>query len=622
MYNIIINSLRGVCLIKKISASLILSASVLAGETLNLEDDFLESLNSASKIATKNKLNVEKTTSLITTLQGKKLQKLGVDSVYDALRYIPGIELSKESSGVKNVIFRGSVTKGEVKFLVDGVEINNTYRASFYYYLDLPIELVSRIEVLRGPSSVVYGSGAISGVINIVTKASQNSDGKLFISGGSYSYTKGGAILNLSKESYKLSADAYYQMDDKEIDSSDQRTLDYSAGINLKVSDFELNARVKNSDQGNSHGLFNVVDLYEDRYYNKNSSWFSELKYNQKLSQNNSVNIALNYIQYSQNIEADAGAIDLESDYKENSYGTEIKLTNTSIENNNLITGFYFKHTHTKETDLYGHPVESNIVKPDLERSIYSIFLKNNYLLNDDINIDIGLRYDDYSDFGDNISPDLGLVYRTGDNLSLKLRHSYAFRAPSWTELYGLSGDETLEAETSSNTEFGAIYRYYGDNKISLNLYHSKIKDYIYKYAGSDYSQDNELYIRGAELESLFSPVHNLEFSFQASYADAKDIDDQTVDEITRFLTTFSAIYTNDYGVTFGSTLRYKNTKDMDNSVILDQSVSYNYKDFNINLIAKNLFDSDVHYYDNAHDKTNPIVDAQRVVLLKTSWMF
>lgn len=237
------------------------------------------------------------------------------------------------------------------------------------------------------------------------------------------------------------------------------------------------------------------------------------------------------------------------------------------------------------------------------------------------MNIELGLRYDNYSDFGDNIYPNAGLVYRANDALSLKLKHSHSFRAPSWTELYGLSGNPDLEAETSDKTEFGLVYKHNEKSRVSLNVYHAYIEDYIIKVANT-YTQDSKLNLNGAELDLYYSPKHNLELDFLASYTDATDKDGNKIDEITQLLTTSSLIYTSDLGLVFGSTIRYKNTEDMDNKAIFDQSISYNYKEFNIELIVKNMFDSKVVYYDANHNSTNPIKDAQRVVLINTSWEF
>ena len=600
-----------------------LATSILANETINIEDDFLQSLNQVNQVAAKTKLNRDRTTSLINVLQGKKLQKLGVDNVYEALRYIPGIELSKESTGTKSVIFRGSITKGEVKFMIDGVEINNAYRGSFYYFLDFPIELISRIEVLRGPGSVLHGSGAISGVINIITKSSQDSstdNNEIFLSGGSYKYGKGGARVNIYKENYKLSVDAYYQENDKEIDSSDQRFNDYSTGLNFKAYDFEFNARIKDSTRGNAYGVFNIKDTNKNNYDNTNQAFYSNLKYSSSVSDNNDLKITLNYNKYSQIIEANAG-IYLKSDFEEETYNTNFELVNTSIEGNEFLIGANFKHNNSLKTGLYGHPTESNIVLPNLDRDIYSAYVLNNYLLTNNINISLGLRYDDYSDFGDNFSPDLGLVYRANKDMSFKLKYAKAFRAPSWTELYGLNANPNLKAEVSENIEFGLVYKYESSGRISLNTYHMLIEDYIQSIAGV-YSQESELDIHGVELDLSYNPVHNIEFSLVSSYSDAKDKYNHRIDYVANFLTTASLIYTSKIGLVFGSTLRYTNSKDMDNEAIFDQSISYNYKDINIKLIVKNMFNSGIIYYDSAHNETNPIKDAARVALIKASMEF
>lgn len=619
-------------MVKKYSSLLLLTTSLIANDSFNIEDDFLKSLDNASEIATDNKLNIDKTTSLTTILQGKKLKKLGVNSVYDALKFIPGIELSKESSGVKSVIFRGSITKGEVKFMVDGIEVNNAYRASFYYFLDFPIELISRIEVLRGSGSVIHGSGAISGVINIITKSSQHSENGIFLSSGSHKYLKAGAYTSISEKDYQLSLDTYYQENDKVINSTDQRFEDYSFGLTFKVLDFEFNTRLKNSIYGNSHGVFNskttnmfAPDTYKDKDKdnNKNKTIFVNLKYTPKISQNNDLDIILDYSKYEQSINAmHYTGLELTSNFKEDTYSIKTDLTNTSIENNKLLIGANLKHTDSIKTDLTGYPGVSNIVSPNLEREIYSIYAKDNYLLTNKINLELGIRYDEYSDFGDKISPHMGFVYRLNDQSTLKLKYAEAFRAPSWIELYGLYGNDQLKAETSLCTELDYIYKHNANNRASLNIYHSKIEDYIYRYGTNDYSQDSELNLHGVELDYLYTPLHHIDINLLASYTDPKDKYNNTIPQITKFLTTASLVYTSDLGIIFGSTIRYKNTTDMDNEPILDQSISYTYKAFDIQLIAKNIFDSKVIYYDSNHDSSNPIEDAKREVFLNISWVY
>ena len=188
---------------------------LLSNEDLALEDDFLQSLDEVSEIATKTKLNIDDSPSFVTVLHSDKLLKLGVNDVFEALGLVPGVQLKREKSGVPVVVFRGVSQKGEVKLMVDGVTINNSYRGSIYHYLDFPIEMVERIEVIRGAGSVLYGSGAISGVVNVITKSSnKDSKNSVFVSGGEYDNHKGGAIVSTNIGEFNFSLDAYYQKDD------------------------------------------------------------------------------------------------------------------------------------------------------------------------------------------------------------------------------------------------------------------------------------------------------------------------------------------------------------------------------------------------------------------------
>ena len=573
---------------------LLFSVTIInANDDLNIEEDFLQSLEEVSEIATKTKLNVDDSTSFVSVLRSDKLINLGVRNVFEALQYVPGIELSQEASGVKTVIFRASLTKGEVKFMVDGVEINNAYRASYYYYLDFPIELVSRIEVLRGAGSVLYGSGAISGVINIITKASQSTskNSQVFVSGGTYSYAKGGTLLSVNEELYKLSVDAYYQKDDKEINSMDKRTKDYSMGLNFQSYDFTLNARIKNSIQGNDNGVLGIPDLSKDKYDNQNKAIYTNLKYDKKVSKNNRFNFSINYNEYAQIVETRYSGGDISSDYKEKSYYAKAELQNSSVQNNNLLLGIKFKHANALNTDLQGFSGKTDIVSPDSSRDTSSIYVNDNYLLTQNINISLGLRYDDYSDFGDYFSPNIGLVYRATQKLNFKIKHAHSLRAPSWTELSGLSGNTDLKAETSKNTEIGLIYKPRANNRITLNAYTSTIENYIYKHT-TQYQQHGSISVLGSELEYSYLPNNNIEFDFLASYIDAKDADDETINTIANFLSTSSFIYSTNNGFIFGSTLRYKDLKGINNDIIYDQAFSYLYKTLRVNLVAKNIFDS------------------------------
>ena len=300
---------------KNISLAVLLIPFMLYANEVSIEDDFLASLDEVSDIASKSKLNIDDMPAFVTILQGKKLELLGVENIYEALSLVPGVELSMEASGAKQVIFRGVKEKGKVKLLVDGVTINNTYRGSMYYYLDFPIEMIERIEVIRGPGSVLYGSNAISGVISIITKnAKENIPNRLFIGASSSPRYFGGAqtSYDLSEDS-NLKIDGYYQESDIHIDAgpdkagtfaqSDESLKDYSIGVHLKIDNLTFLARFKQSQKGSAFGLGNVFVPNDDIGFT-NTNVFIQMNYENSISSDIDYMLSLGTGKYRQEIDS------------------------------------------------------------------------------------------------------------------------------------------------------------------------------------------------------------------------------------------------------------------------------------------------------------------------------
>lgn len=154
---------------------------------------------------------IDQVGSSVTVLDGDELEAKGYRQVADALREVPGLSVvnSGGPGALTNVRLRGS-NPGEVKVLIDGVNLNDPSNANGEYDFDsLALQNVDRIEVLRGPQSALYGSDAMGGVINIITKTGEGPakfTGRL--EGGSYGTHREGAGVSGSygRAAYSLSA--------------------------------------------------------------------------------------------------------------------------------------------------------------------------------------------------------------------------------------------------------------------------------------------------------------------------------------------------------------------------------------------------------------------------------
>ena len=160
------------------------SAWALAPPIAAQEDAF--SLEGLVVTASPTPRPVDAVASHVTVLSGDRLRALGVRSLADALRDVPGVAVVRNGSfgAVTSIFLRG----GESDYtlvLVDGVQVNQA--GGGFDFAALTIDNVERIEIVRGPSSALYGSDAVAGVIHVITRTGRGAPhGTLTFQGGAF----------------------------------------------------------------------------------------------------------------------------------------------------------------------------------------------------------------------------------------------------------------------------------------------------------------------------------------------------------------------------------------------------------------------------------------------------
>jgi vitamin B12 transporter len=160
---------------------------------------------------------IERTGSAISVVSGDDLAATNPASLVDALRAVPGLDIT-ESGGpgaTANVRLRGSST-GQTLVLIDGVRANDPSNASGDFdFAMFPPGAIERIEVLRGPQSALYGSDAIGGVVNIITKrGSGPMRASATLEGGSYGLMSGLGAISGSDGKWSYAASGAVQKND------------------------------------------------------------------------------------------------------------------------------------------------------------------------------------------------------------------------------------------------------------------------------------------------------------------------------------------------------------------------------------------------------------------------
>ncbi|MCZ8374192.1 MAG: TonB-dependent receptor [Beijerinckiaceae bacterium] len=146
--------------------------------------------------ANRSPTSIQRTGSAITVIRAEDIQKTHSGSLVDALRFVPGLDITETGGpGASTSVRIRGTNPGQVLVLVDGVRINDASSANGETdFGGIPGGLVERIEVLRGPQSALYGSDAMGGVVNIITRRGRGPF-KAFgqVEGGSYGTLAGNA---------------------------------------------------------------------------------------------------------------------------------------------------------------------------------------------------------------------------------------------------------------------------------------------------------------------------------------------------------------------------------------------------------------------------------------------
>jgi len=445
-----------------------------------------------------------------------------------SLAELPGVSLSSAGfwGGVKPVI-RG-LGGNRVLVLIDGDRENNLWagRAPFTPFID--VGNVERIEVIKGPASVLYGTDALGGVINIITKSpdfakaekwsflnnveSRYSSvdegwfGRYALSGGGYGFDFELAVAGRDADDYEDGAG-----DDVENSQFENNIFDFKGRYFINDDhDLSMTIRTSNIDdmgvaqkQGARYSHFDKfdTDTYKLAYHGRNLGWLKELQ------------IRSWYVDQERSYEADIPS-SKKPIYKLKGNEIETSALGASLQgqvdfgqNNRLVFGCEFvaeeadgdehitvkkNQKNTKIKELTFQPI------PDCDRDHFGTFAQDEILFGKRITVLAGLRYDYfvadaddvlfttdvYDQKGENIIKsktainrfsresdnaatfNLGLLYALTENIHLTSNFSSGFRAPDIFELYSTRGGTYM---IIGNPDLDPEYSYNADVGFKLN---------------------------------------------------------------------------------------------------------------------------------------------------------
>ncbi len=491
-------------------------AAVPASEDEQWLGELMQVLDESTEIATKNRLNADYVPGMVTVLQGRDLEALGMRTVWDALALIPGVMINQGGQGGLLVAVRGfsaPFNSGNIKVLLNSVPMSRDNSGLSSQALSLPIEQVDRIEFIRGPGAILYGDYAYNGVLNILTRkentrtfARVDEHGTTTL-GGQYAYRSEDATTRFSLNIAGLTGNSV------EAPVGLHAQDDQPSGIAIFAHrGFQFTAQAIHRDYQNDQGVG----------YNERTEAF-EARQTFELTANTTANL---YGSYLDNDFDTRG-----QHFLGHTWEGRGELSWRGMERHRWLAQFSYADTRIEEAFKAPPGPPSNNLRPpavnqsDVNWRYYGISLQDQYEASDRLSITAGLRFDHRDDLDLNLlTPRLAAVWRLSDVHILKAQYAEGYRAPTFWELFPNNTQIDLEPETVATTELSYINRL-ADRVLRLTLFHSHLENHITPLGSPSFDFGNVGSSRTAGVELEWEQQWSPQFKswFNLSYSDSRD---------------------------------------------------------------------------------------------------
>lgn len=434
----------------------------------------------------------------------------------------PGIEISKSKTGVGNVMVRG-FSSYYTAFLIDGKRQNsstafvkNGFDPNFGY--TPPASMIERVEIIRGPASTLYGSDAVGGVINVITKSHPER-------------VTGSVSFETLQQEHRDFGNAYGTNGSISVP-----VIDNKLSLNLRGRYYNKEANVMTNPAGkylghsaNDYYLRNVGGRITYSPVKDHDFYFDAEHYAMTAG---SMNTSSRGIKVTQKFDKDQFILNYDGKYdfgKVNSYlqyynhdkrDIDYKFFNRSYvfetkaispinfangQALNLTYGYQFFRDEFRDDASLSNTYKDALAGNTLDHDLHSLYTEGEYFLTDDWIATLGARYT-YSDiFGSHVTPRGYLVYKATDALTLKGGIAAGYKTPAAKELTDgiynqnnsganpIYGTPNLKPETSVNYELSVMYELPRVGSVTVTGFLTDFKD---KLGTTDYDV-NELMPNG-----------------------------------------------------------------------------------------------------------------------------
>ena len=478
----------------------------------------------------------------ISVISQEDLQQKRYSNLAQALGDVEGIDIGQSTgkTGGLNISIRGMPSEYTL-ILIDGRRQNaagnvtpNGFGETSTSFMP-PMSAIERIEVIRGPMSTLYGSDAMGGVVNIITKKVPSQwNGSISLD---HTFQENRDYGDATKTSIYASGPLVEGLLGLQVRGSlydrEESNLDYGDGVEVSKRgpspvegrtnsfggrlsltphedhdfgfDFERGRQVYNNDEcqlgtldgwnrscntvaaTTANGYADELRFEREQFAITHTGRFSFGTWDNSLMHNTTETKG-------RTIPGTIG--DAYAGYPDIVGGDARELESTSLVfDTKLVMPLGNSHITTVGAQWWDAEMTDSLAGEDFEQTTKAVFVEDEWRLRDDLALTLGARYDKHEAFGGNVSPRAYLVWNTNDYWTLKGGVSRGYKAPDLNELHGgvngvsgqgqtvTIGNPDLDPETTTNTEFGVYFDNLGGFNTNVTLFHNKFKD---KISGGD----------------------------------------------------------------------------------------------------------------------------------------
>ena len=520
--------------------------------------------------ASKHEQKLTEAPAAVSIVTQEDIKQFGYRTLGDLLRSVRGFYVTSDRTynftGLRGVNRPGDFG-GRALINIDGHRLNDPIYDSAFTDTDflLDLDLVDRVEIIRGPGSSLYGNNAFFTVINVITRRGRDVNGaEASATAGSYdtfsgrvSYgqrfrTNGVELLvsgsYLDSEGHDRLRYPEFRAVNHGVAEGQDGSVAKSVYASLSYGDFSLSGgyidREKDSPTAQYGTIFN-----DPRLHNQDVRGYAELKYAHTFENDWLVQARgyYDYYRYEGAFPFDYPPVTINRDFLEAHWaGAELLVSKTLWERHRLTLGGEVRKDFLLDVQNYDVAPRASYVDSQRDASSFALYAQDEVRVLTNLTLNAGVRYDHFSTFGDTVNPRGAVIYSPWREGTFKFIYGQAFRAPNAYETDYIQptykSNPGLGPETIRSYELvyeqGLPFHLRASGSLYLNQIQGLIGQGVDPNDGLNFFDNlDEVEVRGFEAELEGRWKHGLRGRLSYTYAEARDTTtDRILDNSPRHL--------------------------------------------------------------------------------------